>query len=101
MDDTETAVLVELVMVTRFGDAMAELAEGIFNGCGQTLATGTPVIEATGKACPAGLLIALTWVVPYGKDIVRGAGFAVTKIVLYLLHFLYLMSSFLQTFALS
>ena len=83
-------------MVTRFGDAMAELAEGIFNGCGQTLATGTPVIEATGKACPAGLLIALTWVVPYGKDIVRGAGFAVTKMILYFLYFLYSMGSLLQ-----
>ena len=77
-DDTERAVLVELVMVTRFGDAIV-LAEGMFNGCGHTLATGTPVIDATGKACPAGLLAALTCVVPYGKEIVRGAGLAVSK----------------------
>ena len=63
VEDTERAVLVELDIVTRLGDAMV-LAEGIFNGCGQTLATGTPVIDATGKACPAGLLMALTWVVP-------------------------------------
>ena len=42
------------------------LAEGMFKGCGQTLATGIawPVMAPTGKACPAGLLMALTWAVP-------------------------------------
>ena len=59
--------LVELVViVTRFGDA-AVLAAGIFNGCwGHTLATGIacPVIVPTGRACPAGLLIVFTCVVP-------------------------------------
>ena len=61
-DDTEIPeVLPELVIVTRFGDAIV-LAEGMFNGCGQTLATGIvcPVIVPTGRAWPAGLLIALT-----------------------------------------
>ena len=64
-------------MVTRFGDAMV-LAEGMFKGCGQTLATGIacPVMVPTGNACPAGLLIAFTWAVPYGSEIVRGAGLA-------------------------
>ena len=64
--------------MTRFGDAMV-LAEGIFKGCGQTLATGIAwtVIAPTGNACPAGLLMALTCAVPYGKEIVRGAGLAV------------------------
>ena len=54
-------VLVELVIVTRFGDAEV-LADGIFNGWGQTLATGIacPVIVPTGKACPAALLIVFT-----------------------------------------
>ena len=61
VDDTVIPVLVELVIVTRFGDATV-LADGIFNGCGQTLATGIacPVIVPTGNACPAGLLIAFT-----------------------------------------
>lgn len=54
--------VVEVVIVTRFGDAPIELADGMFKGCGGTLATGIacPVMVPTGKACPAGLLIALT-----------------------------------------
>ena len=55
MSDDETEIpdaVVEVVIVTRFGDAPIELADGMFKGCGGTLATGIacPVMVPTGKA---------------------------------------------------